>query len=184
MTQGNILRQVFLFFAKYPLYQGVINNFVLASSASTEYVALKKLVEEMAEKSICPEIKDYVFGATDSAVKSKIDTLEDIYMFVDYGAVLSQLDELNRKTDAFDIAITVAHTNNGENNDTIEEVLIEDKMLDIITRIEKDMRARRGEDSFAHAIEYPVNIVPFYSADLHNSYGWTMIFKITGTDII
>ena len=50
MTQGNILRQVFLFFAKYPLYQGVINNFVLASSASTEYVALKKLVEEMAEK--------------------------------------------------------------------------------------------------------------------------------------
>lgn len=186
MTKTNILQQLFAYFGKYPDFSGVMKNFQLEDSASAEYVSFKSTIAIMSEKSLYPDIKDFVFGATDESVKKKIDALDGIYMFLDYGAILSQTDDLNRKSDAFDVAVTLATTNNAENNDPIEELLTLDKLLTISNAIVGDLRSRRRTDSdtFVKMIDFPVNIIPFSSAELHNSYGWTVMFKITGTDIM
>lgn len=186
MTKTKILQQLFAYFGKYPDFEGVMKNFQLEDSASAEYVSFKSTIVALPEKSIFPELKDFVFGATDDSVKKKVEALEGMYMFLDYGAVLSQRDTLDRKTDAFDVAVTLASTNNGENNDPIEELLTLDKLLTISNAIISDLRYRRKteSDTFVRMIDFPVNIIPFSSAELHNSYGWTVMFKITGTDIM
>lgn len=173
---------MFIYFAKYPDYEGVINNFKL-TNASEEYLQFKESVESMDSRSLLPEIKDYVFSVSDAAIKTKIETLRDCFLFVDYGAILSTTNQLNVKDDIMDMAITIARTNNGTGIDPIEELVKVDKMLNLIKRIRNDMR-NDSEDSFVKMIQFPADIVPYFSAELYNSYGWTLIFKIKGVNFI
>lgn len=173
---------MFIYFAKYPAYEGVINNFKL-TNASDEYLQFKNNVESMAHRSLLPEIKDYVFSVSDVAIKKKIETIRDFFLFVDYGAVLSTINHINVKDDVMDMAITIARTNNGTGIDPIEELVKVDQMLNLIKQIRDDMR-NDTDDSFVKMIQFPADIVPYFSAELYNSYGWTLIFKIKGVNFI
>ena len=39
-------------------------------------------------------------------------------------------------------------------------------------------------DSFINRLQFPNEITPFFARELSNSYGWTLMFKMEGIDMI
>lgn len=63
------------------------------------------------------------------------------------------------------------------------EILITEQLLDIITQIRQELREDRS-DPFVQRLSFPNDITPFFARELSNSYGWTLMFNITGIDMV
>jgi len=178
----NILQTTFLFFAQYPLHAGVMKNFN-KSTSTQEYNDLKTLAQNIPVKDRIPQLTDYVFGVSDEAVKKRIQSISGVYLFVDYGDIRTTTNSLNVKKEEFDISVTVARPFSSNTFDAMEEIVMVDSYLQILADIRKDMRENR-DDPFVRLLTFPTDITPFASAQLNNSYGFSMVFQIQGVELI
>lgn len=179
--KGRVLQDIFLFFARYPKIEGVLSNFTI-KTGSLEYTKFQQEVEGLTKHSIYPEIKDYVFGIDEKEIAKKIQLIRGLYLFVDYGVISTNLDNMNVKHDEMDFAITIAQPNK-ENVNPILQLLEIDNMLSIMSKIRDDIR-RCKDNPFVKMLSFPNDIIPFDSPGLSKSYGWTMVFKVKGVDIV
>jgi len=87
------------------------------------------------------------------------------------------------KYDDFNLALTLAKPTSANSLDYAEEVLLVDELLNTLRQIRDDMRNDR-DNPFIKALTFPNEITPFFARELSNSYGWTIMFKMKGVDLV
>ena len=177
----NILADTFKYFAKYPSLEAV-EKFFNRGTHSAEYQQLYDTVLPLTT-GLYPDITDYIFGVNEDSVKKRIASVRNIYLFVDYGNITSVTDNRDVKRDEFNLAITIAKPTATSSFDQAEELLISDKLLQMVCSIRRDMREDR-ENAYVKRLVFPNEISPFFARELSNSYGWTLMFKMNGIDMI
>ncbi len=178
-----ILQDIFHYFAKYPSQQAVNKFFNRKNASSLDSYAQMKAKALTACKEIYPEITDYIYGVNEDQVKKQISQVRGIYLFIDYGNITSRVDRLNVKEDVMQLAVTIAKPISSGTFDMAEEILITEQLLQIMTSIRDDMRNDRS-DPFIKRLTFPYDITPFFARELSNSYGWTLMFNISGIDMV
>ena len=179
-----ILQDILHYFAKYPS-RNAVNKFFNRknTSAGIDSYNQMKTTALAACKDMFPEITDYIFGVNEDQVKKQISQVKGIYLFIDYGNITTRVDRLNVKEDVMQLAVTVAKPISSGTYDMAEEILITEQLLQIITSIRNEMRDDRS-DPFIKRLTVPHDITPFFARDLSNSYGWTLMFNISGIDMV
>lgn len=61
--------------------------------------------------------------------------------------------------------------------------MLQTDRLRVIAAIRDDMRSD-DSDSFIRRMMFPNEITPFFARELSNSYGWTLMFKMIGVDLV
>lgn len=174
-----ILKELFLYFAKY-VPAAALERIFTKGQGDEDYSALKSEALKVS-RVIFPEIKDYIFGVNEDTVAKRISYVKGVYLFVDYGNITSTEDSRHVKVDEFSLAVTVALPLSSGVMDMGQEVILSDRLLEIIAAIRDDMR-NDDSDSFVSRLLFPHDITPFYARELSNSYGWTLMFKMRGVD--
>ncbi|MDR1119545.1 MAG: hypothetical protein LBM08_01340 [Dysgonamonadaceae bacterium] len=181
MDTQNILIDIFRYFAKFIGRDGVLRNFTAGKGDA--YTELKSHCQVLPEAGSFPDITDYVFGVNESSVEKRINNIKGIYLFIDYGNFLTSRNANNVKIDELHLAVTVAKPLNIETVDLAAEVLLADRLLNIIRTIRRRLIDDK-DDNFVRRLTFPSEITPWYSRELNNSTGWTMLFKLTGVDLL
>jgi hypothetical protein len=172
------LQDIFTYFAKFPQKAGVLELFNRsASDHFPAYASLKTGISALDPHSLIPGIQDYVFGIDEQSIKKRIEEISGTYLFVDYGNIASQEDNLKRRTDEILIAITVATPLHINALDMVEQVLLADQALDYLLQIMAIMRQDSRCSPFVKQLTFPVEITPFLARELSDSTGWTMVVK-------
>lgn len=127
---------------------------------------------------------NFVFGADEKTLKVQIGTFGDYYMFLDYGAFGSGLDDSNRLNDNFELAVTIAMPI-GANHPSPEEV--EEYQLECFSRVaslRKLMLTEQRETPWLKFLDDDHQILPFIAPNLCLSVGSTLSFRIKGYDLL
>ncbi len=177
-----IFQDIFLYFARFADRSGVFKNFT-KNTGSDEYNRFKAAVDQLPETPIVPGINDFILAASEESVKKRILTFKSTYLFVDYGEVASQQTSLKVQEDYFRLALTVAHPLSANTLNMAEEIVLNDRLFNLIRSIRKYMKNDR-QDPFIKRLTFPQEIQPFYAPALSNSFGWTMVFQMSGIAMI
>lgn len=179
----SLLKDTFLYFAKYPEHGGVMKNFNRDTSVLDGYSSFKTDASNIPVKSIIPDITDYVFGIDETTVIKKIKEIAGEYMFLDYGNIPMSHDGIRENTE-FLIALHVARPMNVKGLDFAEEIVLADEMLEHIKTIRDHMKDDQRNNPFVKHLSHPHEITPFFARELSNSVGWTLLFRIKGIEIL
>lgn len=178
MSEFRFLRDVFKYFAKFPALEGATRLFNRSSSSYfSSYAAFKAEIEALDPNALIPGISDYIFGVDEELVSKLINKVTGTYLFVDYGSITTDRNELKVQTNQFLLGVTVATPRNPDSIDHIESVLQAEQNLEYISQIQAQMKSDQRDEAFLEHITFPVEITPFFSRELHNSVGWTMLFQ-------
>lgn len=181
MDRKNIIVEVFKYFARFPQRRGVMANFISGKTPST--IELKDICQNLPQDRVIPELSDYVFGVNEDSVEKRIKAIKGIYLFIDYGNFTTNQDKNNVKTDQLRLGVTVAKPLNIATIDPVEEVILADELLTIMRTIRRQLIVDK-DDPFVKLFTFPSEITPWYARELGNSVGWTMLFSLTGIDIL
>lgn len=176
-----ILQNIFHYFCRYPSVAAV-EKFFNKKNASIDYSVMKAKALDACKETF-PQITDFIFGVNEEQVRKQISQVRGIYMFIDYGNITSKENAYKVKEDAMQLAITVAKPLSSGTYDQAEEILITEELLKIISSIRRDLREDRT-DPFVQKLTFPNDITPFFARELSNSYGWTLMFNISGIDMV
>lgn len=184
MTRVGLIREIFMFFARFPEKAGVQSIFNKGRSddlpAYSDWLAQ---VNAMPDVSLQPDIKHYVFGVDAAAVKTRITQCNDFFLFVDYGQIDNSVDDVNRRRESFYIALTVAYPSRDSDNDLAERAVRSDYALDLLLDIRRQMIAEEKCIPWLKNFQADHVITPWV-ADEMPSYGWTVIIKRQGFDML
>jgi hypothetical protein len=183
---ADLLKTIFTYFAKFPEKAGVLKNFTKGTSGLyAGYDTLKSDITALAPHSLVPGITDFVFGSDMTSVIKRIEQISGIYLFVDYGNIYDYLLEpMKSETGEFVIAITVARKIQPDDIDAIEQLLLGDITLGMLTQIKDLARQDSNQNIFLKYLTFPNDFSPWFARDLFNSTGWTMTFKVKGAQLV
>lgn len=171
----NIIINLFLYFARFPQRQGVLDIFNKGRSEIPGYDVLKSLVESMTDDPILPDVGGYVFGPNFDAVKTAISQLTGYYLFIDYGDIKTETDKSNRISDTFQVAVTIAGKTTEFTGDLVDQTLISANTLDMVICMRNLMIQEQREHCSSKKISEKHSITPFISSEFE-SIGWTLMF--------
>ncbi|MDR1557289.1 MAG: hypothetical protein LBS88_09725 [Tannerellaceae bacterium] len=182
MTES-LLIELFLFYARFPDREGISPLFNRGKSDFPGYSALWEKIAAMEEHSLLPEISQYVFGPNFDAVSTRVNNIPygKYYLFVDYGEIDCETDRSSRMRDYAHLAITVSCRLKDFSGDLIEQLVISDRCLALLTAIRADMIRRQREVYWLKDISGNHTLTPFLAREL-SSTGWTMLFNREGYD--
>lgn len=178
----NIIIDLFLYFARFPQRQGVLDIFNKGRSEIPGYDSLKSLVESMTDTPVLPEVGGFVFGPNFDAVKTCVSQLTGYYLFVDYGDIKTETDKSNRIADTFQVAATIAGKTTEFTGDLVDQTLISANTLDMVTRMRNLMIQEQRERYSFKKISDKHSITPFISPEFE-SIGWTLMFDRQAFDL-
>ncbi len=166
------LSDIYCYYAKFTSDRMRLFNKITEDEA---YNVFRKRVENLPEPIL--DLKHYVFGLNENNVKKQIESFGDYYLFVDYGAVHIDKNSNQVQEDSFLLAITVAKAFNEDSSDYADEILMGDKALEYLRKIQLQMEKDQKCSPFLKYISFPVEATPFIAKDLANSIGWTLSFQ-------
>lgn len=186
MINITLLKETFLYFAKFPALAGVQRNFNISEGNSdfSGYDTFLNEVSNLATHSLIPGIVEYVFGVDELLVKKRIEDITGVYLFVDYGNITTVKNDIGNRLSEFVVAVTVARPIKQDDMDFSESVLLGDLMLSYLATIKEQMETDSPLCKAVREITFPVEITPWFSRELFNSTGWTMLFTKTGTNLV
>lgn len=181
-----MLLDLFEYFAKFPASAGVTKGIAnKGESSMEEYATVLKVIKEMPEKELVPEIENYVYGQSFDELKQRIDKLTGSFLFVDYGEVDMQSDGRRSFRCTQRIAVTVAMKLSAH-ADMLERVIANDRTLQMLSKVHARIMADVETEGLYWMDRESITtceIIPFVSAELQ-SYGWTLMLSATGADIL
>ena len=177
-----LIKDIFMFFARFPRREGVLSIFNAGRSDLPEYAEWKAAVAAMPDP-LMPDVGHYVFGVDEQAVSNRINTVDDFFLFVDYGQIENELDRVNNRRESFLIAITVAYPSRDTDNDLVERAIRSDRALNILCRIRARMIDEEKCTPWLKNFQADHIITPWVS-DTMPSYGWTAIIRRQGFDML
>lgn len=174
-----IIIDLLKFFACIPAREGVEDIFSNGRSNLPGYTELQEYIRTLPAP-ILPDIKSLVFGQSLEAVKRRVDKVPGTYLFVDFGEFSSDRNSSNSIEDTQRLAVTVA-MKVSNSADIIEETLVSDNTLDLLSYVRAYMLAYKNKYSWLDMLSMKHSIVPFESKEL-NSIGWTLMFDVSASD--
>lgn len=180
-----MIKDQFLYFARYPSKDGVLAMFTNGSSDFPGYNSLVASLKELPDESRVPEIANYVYGQSFDELKQRIDKLVGSFLFVDYGEVDMLGDGRNSYLCTQRMAVTVA--NKMPNRaDAAEYMLASNATLRLLSQVHAWLLA----DAEAGDIDWlsrgeldKAEIIPFVATELH-SVGWTLMMSCIAPDTL
>lgn len=180
-----MIKDQFLYFARYPSKDGVLAMFTNGSSDFPGYNGLVSSLRSLPDVSRVPEIANYVYGQSFDELQQRIDNLVGTFLFVDYG----EMDMLGSQPGSFRIsqrmAVTVA-CKMPNHADAAEYMLASDATLRQLSQVHAWLMADAG----AGAIDWlsrdeldKAEMVPFVATELH-SVGWTLMLSCIAPDAL
>lgn len=185
-TDPTILREAFLYFAKFADHNEVMKLFNRRGSKyQSEYDEIKASLIALDSASMVPGIDAIIFASSEDAIKRQIEDFKgDMFLFTDYGQISSEQDNMKRKNDGFDIGLTVASKQDPEKMNSIEAIIQADKTLNALRSLRSTMITDDKCHPFVKRLSFPQDIIPFYARDWSHATGWSMMFKWKGIDIL
>lgn len=179
----SILRDTFCYFTRFVPVAALEAVFRLPSGDEHSELMKRTLGDFREDPRRIDGIKDFIFSISQEGVQQRIANIKGVFLFIDYSSISSTVDRVDVKTDRFRVSITVACPRQ-KDQDQATEMIWQDRMLDIISRIRRTMREDTGSAPSLWWLTFPTTIQPFHAPGLQNTMGWTMEFDITGTDIV
>ena len=180
-----ILREAFMYFAKYPKIEGVLSSiFSSETSEITGYSQLQAEVSALAVKSLIPEITNFLFSSNEDKLKKSIEDTAGAFMLLDYGQINCDKDQVQRKNDQIELGIIIARKMNPDQYDMAETILMHDELLNLVRKLREQMIEDSKYHPFVKQINFPHNISPWYARELCHATGFSMMFSKTGIDIV
>ena len=180
-----LLKTAFVYFAKYPLKEGVIKSMFRIGSASLDgYNELRQEINALNPNSLLPEIVNFLFSANEDKLKTEIEDTDGIFMLLDYGQISSSTDNLNRHNDSMELGIIIAQKLIPDNYDMAQMLILQDKLLNLIRSIRETMIEDSKCSPFVKQLTLPHQINPWYARELSNATGFSMTFNKSGYDLI
>ncbi|WP_289054167.1 hypothetical protein [Carboxylicivirga marina] len=184
MNENTLLLDLITYFGKFPIKEGVLKLFN-RNATLPGYDELKQVINNMETHSLVPDIKDFACGVNEQVLKKQINNFSGIYLFIDYGAIAIDKDEIQRENGSFNIGVTVAVPFDHENRDAIESMLLAQQTLNLLIAIREKMKGdQKCGVAWMKDLTFPHDISPWEHKDLNNSTGWTMLFTKKGINII
>lgn len=183
---ATLIQDIFKYFAKFPLMAGVLKNFNRpASDPADAYDTFKAAIAAITPNSLITDLNDYIFGVDIMSVKKRVEAINGIYLFVDYGNIYDTLLEpMKTEQGEFNISVTIARKTQPDDKDQIEQILLADKTLGMITELKDTAKYDANRNHFLKNLTFPAEISPLFVPDLFNSVGWTMTFRIKGAHLV
>lgn len=177
MIPQNIITELFLYFAKFPLRDGIYPLFNTGESSVPGYPDLRDEIQKMPVHSLT-NIENYVFGANFEAITARINNIPagSNFLFVDFGEIDCDIDSRNRHTDSTRLAISVAYRIKSFSADIIEQSLVFSHTLNDLVTIRNRMIQDQQNHTWLKDISNSHSMVPF-TAEKMSSIGWTLMFN-------
>ena len=179
-----LLRDAFVYFAKFPLQAGMLKVFKRNDSKISGYSTLKSELEALTVHSLVSGIVNYVFAQDEDTLKKQIEDTNGPFLFLDYGTISSGKDGMQRVTDTMDFALIVAEKFKPEGRDAVEMVLKQDELLNYLRTIREQMIYDQKCSPFVKELDFPHKIDPWYARDMQNATGWAMVFSRSGIGLL
>ena len=181
----SILTEAFLYFAKFPLLEGVVSSiFRTGNPAVDGYAALKNQVLALNTNSLLPGIKNLLFSSNEEKLKQSIEDTAGIFMLLDYGQLSCSQDQIMRLNDEIEFGIIIARKIDAAKFDLAEIILMQDELLNLMRQVRATMIEDSKYHPFVKQINFPHQINPWYARELQNATGFSMTFSKTGIDMI
>ncbi len=180
-----LLREAFLYFAKFPQMSGVLSSMFRTGKTSVEgYSELQTLVAALNPSSLVPEILNFLFSSNEDKLKAEIEDTKGVFMLLDYGQLDSSIDSIRRRNDQFEMGIIIARKLTPADYDMAEILLIQDQLLNIMRQVREQMILDSKCHPFVKQLELPHRVNPWYARELANATGFSMMFSKSGIDIL
>lgn len=179
-----LLKEIFLFFARFPSKAGVAELFSQGSSDLPLYAEWKQAVDALPEVAIFPEIKHYIFGSNPQALTERINNISDCFMQIDCGQITSERNAIGAITDSFAIMITVAFPNKKNNSDLMEMSIKSELALDIISRLRNQLYNEERNIPWLKEAMLEHELMPWESFTLMPASGWSILLERKGADML
>lgn len=180
-----MIKDQFLYFARYPATEGVRAMLTKGKSDSPGYAELQLALDQIPVKERLPEIRNYVYGQSFEELHQRIDKLFGSFLFVDYGEFNMSGDGRNSFDVGQRIAVTVAFKM-PNNSDAGDYMLASDQALRLLTQVHAWLLA----DADAGNVDWlsrdeldKAEILPFVASELH-SIGWTLMMTCVAPDML
>jgi hypothetical protein len=174
--ETNLITTVFKEFARFPELKAVQDIFRRKTSSNALYESLRDEVDNLAENSIMPDIKEYVFATSVEQIKNRINNLKDIFLMVEYGTY--HYSESNgAEYGNFKIGISIGVPWVGNSKDEIEETL----QMNNLYNLTKQMLEYLFEDDNCSLLEIfsPTTVINTIESEFAKQFlgreciGWT-----------
>lgn len=177
-----LIKDIFMFFARFPQKSGVLEVFNNGRSELPEYAEWMQEVNNLPA-ALLPDLKHYIFGPDAQSVANAISAAQDCFMFVDYGQIENEIAPPNVRRESFLIAITIAFPGRDSGNDLVERAIKSDRALDMLCRMRHIMIQEEKCVPWLKNFQTDHIITPWLSYDMP-SYGWTVIIRRQGYDML
>ena len=157
-----MIRELFLYFAKFPKRSGVTAMFTNGQSDYAEYQQLTEAIGAMEDEPILPDIENYVYGQDFDELKARVEKIFGSWLFADYGEFTFSEDR------------------------TPGSVRCQHKTLSWVNTIYARILADAAMGDTPWLSRMPVadaQIVPFVASEL-KSWGWTLIISADAADTL
>lgn len=185
LNTPSLVKEIMFYFARFPERSGVMKMWNLGRSTLPEYDIWKAEMEALPDESmsLIPEIKNFVFGVDEDSLAKKITGFSEPFLFVDYGNLEVELDQVNRYNESFLIAITVAFPQRSGNVDLLESTIYSNLALDYIATIRRILIREEKERYWLKDFSADHAVTPWVSTNMP-SIGWTIMFTRKGYDML
>jgi len=180
-----ILREAFMYFAKYPKIDGVISSMFCANKTEVSgYSELQTSLVALDPQSLVPEILNFLFSSNEDKLKKSIEDTTGAFMLLDYGQLSCSQDNVMRKNDELELGIIIARKMNPDHYDMAETLLMHDELLNLIRKVREQMIEDSKYHPFVKQITFPHRIMPWYARELGHATGFSMMFSKSGIDMM
>lgn len=183
MNRVTLIKDIFLFFARFPKKEGVLSIFNKGRSDDLPEYAEWMAAVEALPNPLLPDIEHYVFGVDQKAVFTRIAQLSGFFLFVDYGQIDNELDRVGTRRESFYLALTVAYPSRDSDNDLAERAIRSDRALDLLCRLRHQIIVEEKCIPWLKNFQADHVITPWVSDEMP-SYGWTAIIRRQGFDML
>ena len=180
-----MIKELYLYFAQYPKKSGVLTMATMGESGMEDYAAVLQSLNTLPAVGRVNDIDHYVYGQTFDEVRQRVDRLQGIFLFADYGEFSMRGDGRRSFQVEERIAVTVAEKLS-DRADQLERILASNKTLRLLCNIHAWIIADSEAGTFPWMNRDNIDraeIVPFVSPELH-SFGWTLMFNAQAADML
>lgn len=173
-----VMTNIIKYFGKFPDKAGVLKCFNRDPEKYPGYDDLKDYFTNLPA-GLIPDISDFVFGSDMNVIANRIQGFKDFFLFVEYGEINATAPDnfQNRKTDLL-LAITIAHQNNINDLDNIEDIMLTDQCLDLLLQIKNIMLDDDSETCiFEDLLQSDIKIQQLDPVRFYNNLGYVMSIR-------
>jgi len=182
---SELIKDIWLYFAKFPLHEGVMKNFRNTNSKTPGYSAFKTEVENIAINSLIPELQNYILSVNTPAILEHVKNMENRFLFIEYGDLSTTENVYKAKNSDFALNIYVASPFSYKQFDFVDETIIMQQNLIYLQQILEIMEIDSAEScSFKKLLEFPVQITPIEPINFYENIGWSARFTSTRNDLL